>query len=175
MTTGPGQIVHVENRSSVSVTVYSVTLRNCDNIKASCSGPRSLTLHLRPHPCEVLDRVEPANAQKACTFGYTFAWYADSSTRAALEALAAGVETTTRQQRDARALADGSRQDRYAGERLVRIRALQWRVPRSPAITVVRPDTLVTVRPLQLHLADDLLPANEQLHVPLEVPIIVRP
>jgi len=64
-------------------------------------------------------------------------------------------------------------------ETLGRIRGVQWRVPGSPTVTVVRPDTVVGVAPgrtlLQLKLPDDMLPTKPTLHAPLEVPIIVRP
>lgn len=228
MTSVPGQIIYVQNRSSVPVTVYSVTLRDCDNIKAGCSGPRSLNLRLGPDSRAVLARVEPANAAKSFNFRYTFGWRADSSTTAALGALASTGDGTAREQLAAITREDARRRgsvgaidldltasdiagfaDRAArlrvlpdslvipvgrrmsldtvrvllvgtqGETLGRIRALQWRVPGSPAITVVRPDSIVGVAPgratLQLRLPDDVLAAKPALHVPLEVPIIVRP
>lgn len=227
MTSVPGQIIYVENHSSVPVTVYSVTLRECENIKGGCNGPRSLNLHLSPDTRAVLARVEPTNAQKASNFQYTFGWRADSATTAALGALAGVGDNSARQQLDAIAREDARRRgavgaidmdltapeiarlgDRAArlralpdslvipvgrrlsldtvhvlliggqGETLGRVRALQWRVPGSPAITVIRPDTVVGVAPgrtaLQLKLPDDVLPTNTALHAPLEVPIIVR-
>ncbi len=97
MTTGPGQIVYVENRSSVRVTVYSVTLRDCENIKASCN-PRQLNLRLDPGNRVTLVRVEPANPQQGFNFRYSFGWRADSSTTAALGALASGGDTVARVQ-----------------------------------------------------------------------------
>ena len=78
----PGQIVYVENSSSVPVTVYSVTLRECANIKGGCNGPRTLNLHVPPAAKATLIRVEPANVGKAFKFGFTFGWRADSSTTA---------------------------------------------------------------------------------------------
>ena len=75
----PGQIVYVENSSSVSVTVYSVTLRECVNIKGGCNGPRTLNLHVPPAAKATLVRVEPANVGKAFKFSFTFGWRADSS------------------------------------------------------------------------------------------------
>jgi hypothetical protein len=228
MSTAPGQIIYVENRSSVPITVYSVTLRNCDNIKTACGEPRPLNLHLRPDSRSVLARVEPASAQRSFNFRYTFGWRADSSTTAVLGALATVGDSGARRQLDAitredarrrgavgaidldltaseiaavgeragrlRALPDslviavGSRVSLdtvhvlligMQGETLGRIRALQWRVSGSTAITVVKPDTVVGVAPgrttLQLKLPDDMLPAKSTLHSPLDVPIIVRP
>jgi hypothetical protein len=228
MTATPGQIIYVENHSSVPVTVYSVTLRECENIKSGCNGPRPLNLHLKPDTRAVLARVEPANAQKSFNFRYTFGWRADSAATAALGALAGAGDNSARQQLDAIAREDARRRgavgaidmdltapeisqlgDRAArlralpdslvipvgrrlsldtvhvlligrqGETLGRVRALQWRVPGSPAVTVVRPDTVVGVAPgrtaLQLKLPDDVLPTNSALHAPLEVPIVIRP
>jgi len=223
-----GQIVYVENRSSVPVTVYSVTLRECENIKGGCNGPRSLNLHVQPATRATLVRVEPANAQNAFKFRYTFGWRADSSTTAMLGALATAGDTTAQQRlaamerEDARrrgavgaidldltaseiaGLADRAESLRVLpdsvvlragrrmsvdtvrvlligpqGETLGRIRALQWRMPGSSTVMVVRPDTVVGVAPgrtsLQLKLPDDMLPTKPTLHAPLEVPIIVRP
>ena len=228
ITSVPGQIIYVENRSSVPVTVYSVTLRECENIKTGCSGPRALNLHLTPDSRAVLARVEPANAQKSFNFRYTFGWRADSSTTAALGALATVGDSNARRQLDAIAREDARRRaavgaidldltaseiaavgDRAGslhalpdslviavgrrtsldtvrvlligmqGETLGRIRAVQWRISGSTAIMVVKPDTVVGVAPgrtaLQLKLPDDVLPTKSTLHIPLEVPIIVRP
>jgi len=109
MTSAPGQVIYVENRSSVPVTVYSVTLRDCDNIKVGCSGPRVLHLQLTPDSRAVLARVEPANAQKSFNFRYTFGWRADSSTTAALGALATVGDSNARHQLDAIAREDAKR------------------------------------------------------------------
>ena len=228
MTSSPGQIINVENRSSVPVTVYSVTLRDCENVKTTCGTPRSLNLRLRPSSRAQLARVEPANPQRSFNFRYSFGWRADSSTTAALGALASVGDSTAQQRLDAIAREESRRRgavgaidldltatevaglgDRAGrlrvipdslvmsvggrmsldtvhvlligtqGETLGRIRALQWRLSGSPAITIVRPDTVVGVAPgrasLQLKLPDDVLPAKPALHAPLEVPIIVRP
>lgn len=93
----PGQIIYVENRSSVPVNVYSVTLRECENVKGGCTDPRSLNLHVQPAARATLVRVEPANAQNAFGFRYTFGRRADSSTTAMLGALANAGDSTAQQ------------------------------------------------------------------------------
>jgi hypothetical protein len=224
----PGQIIYVENHSSVPVVVYSMTLRDCDNVKADCGVPRVLNLRLRPDSRGVLVRVEPASTQRSFNFRYSFGWRADSTTTAALGALATVGDSDARRQLDAITREDARRRGAVGaidmdltasdiaavseradklhalpdslviavgsrisldtvrvlligtqGETLGRIRALQWRVPGSSAVTVVKPDTVVGVAPgrttLQLKLPDAVVPAKSALHTPLEVPIIVRP
>jgi hypothetical protein len=111
----PGHIIYVENHSSVPVTVYSVTLRDCENIKANCNSPRSINLRLRPNSRTVLARVEPADSRKASHFGYSFGWQADSSAKAALGALAAGGDSNAEQQLDAIARAEAQRRNAVGG------------------------------------------------------------
>jgi len=86
-TANPGQIVFVENRSSVQVNVYSVTLRQCENIRGQCSV-RPLNVHVDPGQRVVIARVEPQNPQHAFSFRYSLGWRADSATAQALGALA---------------------------------------------------------------------------------------
>ncbi len=88
----PGQVLYVENHSSVSVTVYSVTLRDCNNVKEPCEV-RPLNLRLDPGNRVVIARVEPADPQKAYDFRSTFAWRADSAPKAALGALASAGDS----------------------------------------------------------------------------------
>lgn len=228
MSTSPGQIVYVENRSSVPVTVYSVTLRECENVKGSGCSPHPLNLRLQPNSRAMLVRVEPASADRSFNFRYSFGWRADSTTTAALGALASvgdssarkTLDAMTREQARRRGAVGASDLDLTAsevaqfgeragglrvlpdslvlpvggritldtvrvlligaqGETLGRVRALQWRLAGSPAITLVRPDTVIGIAAgratLQLKIGDDVLPAKPTLHGPLEVPIIVRP
>jgi hypothetical protein len=228
MTSSPGQVVYVTNNSSVPVTVYSVTLRECENIKGGCNGPRSLNLRLSPNTRATLARVEPASTVGSFKFRYSFGWRADSSTTAALGALASTGDSTSRLRLEAIAREDARRRaavgvidldltaseiagfaDRAGslhalpdsvviavgqrmsletirvlllgqqGETLGRVRAMQWRVAGSPAITVVRPDTVVGIAPgrstLEMKLPDDLLSTKPALHAALIVPLVVRP
>jgi hypothetical protein len=94
--TSPGQLVYVNNRSSVPVTVYSVTLRECQNVKQSC-GVRPVNLHINAGGRVQILRVEPSNPQNALTYRYSFGWRADSSTAAALTALAQAGDTVSQE------------------------------------------------------------------------------
>lgn len=84
----PGQIVYVENRSTVPVTVFSVTLRGCENVKQRCDSPQKLDLKLRPGTRSILARVDPASPERSFGYAFSFGWHADSSTTAAIASLA---------------------------------------------------------------------------------------
>jgi hypothetical protein len=92
----PSQVIWVYNGSTVSIDVFSVTLRSCENVRQDCA-PRPLRLHLRPGHSEVLDRVEPQDPEKGFSFRYTFGWRADSAEMAALHVLAAGGDRAAQQ------------------------------------------------------------------------------
>lgn len=93
----PSQVIWVYNASTVSVDVFSVTLRSCENVRQDCA-PRPLHMHLRPGRSDVLDRVEPEDPEKGFSFRYTFGWRADSADMAALHVLAAGGDRSAQQQ-----------------------------------------------------------------------------
>ncbi|MGH7670600.1 MAG: hypothetical protein ACRENQ_14035 [Gemmatimonadaceae bacterium] len=88
----PGQVMYVENRSSVPILVYSVALRDCENVKQQCEA-RPLNLHLDPGSRTVIARIEAADPTKAYNFSSSFAWRADSAPKAALGALASSGDT----------------------------------------------------------------------------------
>ena len=82
----PGQVMYVENRSSVPIQVYSVTLRSCTNIKQTCEV-RPVNIRVGPNGHEVILRIEPEDPEKAYDFSASYAWRADSAPKAALGAL----------------------------------------------------------------------------------------
>jgi hypothetical protein len=97
MQSRPGQVMYVENRSSVTIRVYSVTLRNCQNIKQTCEV-RPVNIRVGPNGHEVILRVEPQDPEKAYNFSASYAWRADSAPKAALGALStAGDSQATRE------------------------------------------------------------------------------
>jgi hypothetical protein len=88
-----GQVVTVENHSTVSVTVYSVTLRDCENVKTQCNNPRRLSLKVAPSGHETLIRIEPSDPKRPYRYHYSFAWRADSAVIAALGAAASAGDS----------------------------------------------------------------------------------
>jgi len=92
----PSHVIWVRNASSVTVQVYSVTLRDCENVKQQCT-PTPLRLRVRPGRREVLRRVEPRIRDAGFSFRYSMGWRADSSEVAALQVLAENGLTTAQQ------------------------------------------------------------------------------
>src|SRR5258708_4727574 len=89
MTMSPGQIIHSENPPSVPVRVYSCPRRGAENINPSCAGPRLLAFRVRPGTRAPPAGVDPADAQRAFAFRYSWGGRADSSTTATLGVIAA--------------------------------------------------------------------------------------
>ena len=69
----PSQIIWVENRSTVPVTVYSVALRDCQNVRQVCE-PRPVDVTLAGGQKRVVMRIEPRSANQGFSFRYSFAW-----------------------------------------------------------------------------------------------------
>ena len=93
----PSQTIWVQNGSTVGIDVYSVTLRNCENVKQECE-PRPLRLHLDAGRSAVLERVEPKNPEQGYSYRYGFGWRADSAGLAALRVLAGTGSPEAQQQ-----------------------------------------------------------------------------
>lgn len=75
---GRGQYVYVENRSTVPVTVTSLHLRDCENIKNRCEVTR-MRLKLAPGQRQQIGTVRPANPDAGHNFRYSFTWEADNA------------------------------------------------------------------------------------------------
>ncbi len=93
----PAHLIYIENRSTVSITVFSITLSNCENVKQQCH-PQPMTLRIGPGGSRLAVRVEPKNAQQGFGYSFRFGWNADSAGIAAVEALAS-VGSSTAQER----------------------------------------------------------------------------
>jgi hypothetical protein len=166
MTATPGQLIYAENRSSVPVTVYSFTLRECQNVKQQCAV-RAMNLHIDPGSRAQLGRVEPSNPQNAFGFRYSFAWRTDSSTTAALGALAQTGDASAQQRLDAMRRAEARRRTEVGAQDLDLTAAeltafgdkaaLLRPVPDSVVLNVGARVSLDTVRVLLIGTSAELL------------------
>lgn len=83
----PSHLIYVENHSTVPVTVFSVVLAGCENIKPRCDA-RPTKVHVQPGQRALAIRIEPTNPQRAFGYRFGFSWHADSSSTAAIASLA---------------------------------------------------------------------------------------
>ena len=84
----PAHLIYIENGSTVPITVYSITLRSCENVKGSCDSPTPINVRIPGGRRAMIRRVEPRNAQLGFTYRYSYGWRSDSSRVAALAVLA---------------------------------------------------------------------------------------
>jgi hypothetical protein len=92
----PTHLIYVVNRSTVPVTVFSVSLRGCENVKQDCR-PNRVNLQVQPGGRVVAMRVQAESPTRGFRYYFNFGWRADSSSSAALGALAAGGDATAQQ------------------------------------------------------------------------------
>lgn len=71
-------VIWVANNSTVPVTVYSVTLRGCRNVRGECDRPQRLAVRVPPGRRRELRRVVPADPNATFRFSYTFGWTAEA-------------------------------------------------------------------------------------------------
>ena len=88
-------VIYIENRSTVPVTVFSITLSGCENVKQQCS-PHPVKIRVRPGGRELAIRVEPVNESQGFGYHFGFSWHADSATTNALNALASNGSAEAR-------------------------------------------------------------------------------
>lgn len=84
----PVQIAYIHNVSSVQIVIYSVTLRDCENVKQSCY-PQKVNVKVPAGSRVVLKRIEPRRPDASFRFSMSYGWRADSSDAEALRFLAA--------------------------------------------------------------------------------------
>ncbi len=94
--------IYVINRSSVPIIVYTASLRDCENIKQSCT-PVRLNLRVRPDGRMPILRASPKNEMEGMRYSYSFGWRADSAAIRALETLAAAGSSEAQARLDANA------------------------------------------------------------------------
>jgi hypothetical protein len=70
---GRDQYIIVHNGSSVEITITSLHLRECENIKNSCDVQR-MRVKVRPGEEIRLATIQPRNAERAHGFRYGWTW-----------------------------------------------------------------------------------------------------
>jgi hypothetical protein len=73
----PAHLIFVENRSSVPVKVFRVTLSSCQNVKLRCST-RPVSIWIQPGHRQLVIRVEPGTLQRGFSYRFGFSWNTDS-------------------------------------------------------------------------------------------------
>lgn len=157
----PTHLIYVQNRSTVPVRVFSVSLSNCENIRQQC-GPRRANLRLGPGDRLLAVRIEPDNTQRAFSYYFAFSWQADSSGAAALTALAASGDQGAAQTLAATRRADSIRKaeggPRYNELTRNDFTALAGRIASMrahPESLLIAPGEQTSLERLQLLLIDD--------------------
>lgn len=105
----PVQIAYLTNLSSVQIVVYSVTLRNCENVRFSCS-PQKVNIKVAPGQRVALKRVEAKRPDESFRFSLSFGWRADSSSAEALRFLAESGSQAAKNEIEVREAANEERQ-----------------------------------------------------------------
>lgn len=73
-----GHTVYVENTSTVPITVYSVTLRNCENVRGLCDAPTPISVVVKPGRREVIRRIDPRDEGMGFFYRLSWAWRPES-------------------------------------------------------------------------------------------------
>lgn len=105
----PAHVIWVRNASSIPIHVFSVSLRDCENIRTSCSVmPVKLTV--KANGRAILKRIEPRDPQRGFSYRSSMSWRPDSSeATAALQTLATAGDANAAQQLAQRAEAAAAR------------------------------------------------------------------
>lgn len=114
----PVQVIWIQNHSTVPIVVYSVSLRDCENVRQSCS-PTRMNLAVSPGARTQLKRVEPRNPEASFSFRYSFGWRADSSDAEVLRLMAENGSSLAKEQLQAREEAIVERRAAIGGQDLV--------------------------------------------------------
>ena len=84
----PAHNIYIENSSTVPVTVFSVTLRGCTNVKGTCDSPVSTNVRIPAGRRALVRRIEPRDPKQGFGYRYSYGWRADSGQSAALAVMA---------------------------------------------------------------------------------------
>lgn len=69
----PGKIMYMRNNTDAPVTITSVTLYECENVRNPCQTQR-LEARLEPGETREIQRVEAQQREQAFQFRYRFGW-----------------------------------------------------------------------------------------------------
>src|SRR5688572_27719570 len=143
--------IYVQNRSTVPVIVWSVTLTRCENVKQTC-GPRRVNLRVPPSGEVVATRVEPDSPIRGFGYRFGFSWRADSAAVGALAAMAGAGDERSQERLDARRRLDSL--DRLeTGTRYPELSREDFRALAGRRVSLrVVPDTLVLAPGNQLNV-----------------------
>jgi hypothetical protein len=92
----PSHLMYVENRSTVPVVVFSVSLTSCENVRDSCT-PHPMNQRVGPGQKQLVLRVVPASTERGFSYRFAFSWRADSSDVRAVSALASSGNAAAQQ------------------------------------------------------------------------------
>ena len=104
----PGHVIWVRNASTVPIHVFSVSLRDCENVKGYC-GVSKVNIKVGPGGRAVIKRVDADDGEKGFRYRSGFSWRPDSSDVAALKTLASAGDAEAERQLAERAEASAAR------------------------------------------------------------------
>ena len=78
MQMSPGHVLYVENGSSVPITVTSVQLTSCENIKNRCDFHK-MSIQVDPRSKRQIMRVEADNPTRGFFYRSSFGWRAEGT------------------------------------------------------------------------------------------------
>ena len=69
----PGKIIYMRNNSDAPITITSLTLYECENIRNTCIM-MPLSVRLDPGQAREIQRVEPQRREQSFRFRFRFGW-----------------------------------------------------------------------------------------------------
>src|SRR5262245_49375749 len=79
----PSHVIFVLNHSTVPITVFSVSLRGCENVKQRCE-PTPVKYRVPAGGRAEVMRVTPQSTERGFSYSFGFSWRPDSSSVVAL-------------------------------------------------------------------------------------------
>lgn len=156
----PEHVIYVQNHATVPVTVFSVTLSGCENVKQRC-GPEPRNLRVGPGQRTLVARVTPESELRGFGYRFNFSWRADSSSTTALRALAANGDKSARAKLAAMERADslarteqGVRYNELSPDDFAAIASRAVSLRADPDSLVLAPGTRTSIERIRVLLVD---------------------